>query len=60
MALAVEAEQLVKRYTGRGETVDAVRGVDLRVAEGEVFGFLGESGDTTGETPQCAAPVCAD
>jgi ABC-2 type transport system ATP-binding protein len=44
MSLAVEAEQLVKRFTGRSGTVDAVRGVDLRVAEGEVFGFLGPNG----------------
>ena len=44
MTLAVEAEQLVKRYTGRGGTVDAVRGVDLRVGAGEVFGFLGPNG----------------
>jgi len=44
MALAVEAEQLVKRFTGRAGTVDAVRGVDLSVAEGEVFGFLGPNG----------------
>ena len=44
MMLAVEAEQLVKRFTGRSGTVDAVRGVDLRVAEGEVFGFLGPNG----------------
>jgi ABC-2 type transport system ATP-binding protein len=44
MASAVEAEQLVKRFTGRGETVEAVRGVDLHVAEGEVFGFLGPNG----------------
>ncbi|MGH9278138.1 MAG: ABC transporter ATP-binding protein [Acidimicrobiales bacterium] len=44
MALAVEAEQLVKRFTGRDGTVDAVRGVDLQVAEGEVFGFLGPNG----------------
>ena len=44
MALAVEAEQLVKRFTGRNGTVDAVRGVDLHVAEGEVFGFLGPNG----------------
>jgi ABC-2 type transport system ATP-binding protein len=44
MALAVEAEQLVKRFTGRSGTVDAVRGVDLHVAEGEVFGFLGPNG----------------
>jgi ABC-2 type transport system ATP-binding protein len=44
MALAVEAHQLVKRFTGRNGTVDAVRGVDLAVAEGEVFGFLGPNG----------------
>ncbi len=44
MACAVEAEQLTKRFTSRGETVDAVRGVDLHVAEGEVFGFLGPNG----------------
>ncbi len=44
MALAVEAEQLVKRFTGRAGTVDAVRGVDLHVTEGEVFGFLGPNG----------------
>jgi len=44
MSLAVEANQLVKRFTGRSGTVDAVRGVDLRVAEGEVFGFLGPNG----------------
>jgi ABC-2 type transport system ATP-binding protein len=44
MAFAVEAEGLVKQYRGRGETVDAVRGVDLRVGVGEVFGFLGPNG----------------
>src|SRR4029078_7742332 len=44
MALAIEAEQLVKRYTGRGGDVEAVRGVDLRGEEGEVFGFLGAHG----------------
>ncbi len=44
MTLAVEAEQLVKRFSGRAGTVDAVRGVDLGVAQGEVFGFLGPNG----------------
>jgi ABC-2 type transport system ATP-binding protein len=44
MNLAVEAEGLVKRYHGRGGTVDAVRGVDLSVGAGEVFGFLGPNG----------------
>ena len=44
MSAAVEAEQLVKHYSGRGGTVEAVRGVDLEVATGEVFGFLGPNG----------------
>src|SRR6478672_5160777 len=44
MTLAVEADQLVKHYSGRGGVVEAVRGVDLQVAAGEVFGFLGPNG----------------
>src|ERR687896_447622 len=44
MKLAVEAEGLVKQYQGRSGTVDAVRGVDLSVEAGEVFGFLGPNG----------------
>jgi len=44
MTLAVQAEQLVKTYGGRGGVVEAVRGVDLQVAEGEIFGFLGPNG----------------
>jgi ABC-2 type transport system ATP-binding protein len=42
--LAVQAEGLVKQYRGRAGTVDAVRGVDLAVGAGEVFGFLGPNG----------------
>ena len=38
--LAVEARGLVKTY----DDVEAVRGVDLRVKSGEVFGFLGPNG----------------
>jgi ABC-2 type transport system ATP-binding protein len=41
---AVEAENLIKTYRSRNDTVEAVRGVDLRVKNGEVFGFLGPNG----------------
>jgi len=41
---AAEAQGLVKTYTGRTGTVEAVRGVDLRVEAGEIFGFLGPNG----------------
>jgi ABC-type oligopeptide transport system ATPase subunit len=44
MGHAVEADQLVKHYGGRGGAVEAVRGVDLHVESGEVFGFLGPNG----------------
>jgi ABC-2 type transport system ATP-binding protein len=44
MTYAIEAVQLVKHYTGRGGDVEAVRGVDLHVQQGEVFGFLGPNG----------------
>jgi ABC-2 type transport system ATP-binding protein len=42
---AVRAEALVKHYNGgRESTVEAVRGVDLEVHTGEIFGFLGPNG----------------
>ena len=41
---AVLAEGLVKHYTGREGTVEAVRGVDLAIETGEIFGFLGPNG----------------
>jgi ABC-2 type transport system ATP-binding protein len=41
---AVQADALVKHYGGRTGVVEAVRGVDLRVAAGEIFGFLGPNG----------------
>ena len=44
MADAIEAEQLVKTFESRAETIEAVRGVDLRVTSGEIFGFLGPNG----------------
>ena len=41
---AVEAEGLVKHYESRTGVVEAVRGVDLTVQPGEIFGFLGPNG----------------
>ncbi|MDX6515263.1 MAG: type transport system ATP-binding protein [Gaiellaceae bacterium] len=41
---AVQAEALVKHYTSGKEVIEAVRGVDLRIETGEVFGFLGPNG----------------
>ena len=41
---AVLADGLVKHYTGREGTVEAVRGVNLEVPAGEIFGFLGPNG----------------
>jgi ABC-2 type transport system ATP-binding protein len=41
---AVLAKGLVKHYTGREGTVEAVRGVDLEIRRGEIFGFLGPNG----------------
>ena len=41
---AVTTEHLTKTFTSRGGDVEAVRGVDLAVAEGEIFGFLGPNG----------------
>jgi ABC-2 type transport system ATP-binding protein len=41
---AVRAEGLVKHYDGKDETVEAVRGVDLEIQTGEIFGFLGPNG----------------
>src|SRR5919199_6017083 len=68
---AVQAHGLVKNY---GD-VEAVRGVDLRVARGEVFGFLGPNGAgksttvrmlttlltiTSGEARVCGIDVTSD
>ncbi|MDO8365132.1 MAG: ATP-binding cassette domain-containing protein, partial [Actinomycetota bacterium] len=41
---AISARGLVKTYRGRDGEVEAVRGVDLEVRAGEVFGFLGPNG----------------
>ncbi len=41
---AILADGLVKHYKESDGTVEAVRGVDLEVHRGEVFGFLGPNG----------------
>jgi ABC-2 type transport system ATP-binding protein len=43
-APALLAEGLVKNYKDGDATVEAVRGVDLEVRTGEIFGFLGPNG----------------
>jgi ABC-2 type transport system ATP-binding protein len=43
-AAAVQAKGLVKHYASRAGVVEAVRGVDLTIGAGEVFGFLGPNG----------------
>src|SRR3982750_410275 len=44
MTWAVEAKGLVKTYPSKDGEIEAVRGVDLHVRNGEVFGFLGPNG----------------
>jgi ABC-2 type transport system ATP-binding protein len=41
---AVRAEGLVKHYKSGKELIEAVRGVDLEIRAGEIFGFLGPNG----------------
>jgi ABC-2 type transport system ATP-binding protein len=41
---AIEATGLSKRYKSKEGDIEAVRGIDLRVEEGELFGFLGPNG----------------
>ncbi|HEX2416781.1 MAG TPA: ATP-binding cassette domain-containing protein [Micromonosporaceae bacterium] len=40
----IETRALRKSFKTRGGSVEAVRGVDLSVGDGEVFGFLGPNG----------------
>jgi ABC-2 type transport system ATP-binding protein len=41
---AVRVEQLTKRYAASANGVDAVRGIDFEVREGEIFGLIGPDG----------------
>jgi ABC-2 type transport system ATP-binding protein len=40
----IEARGLARTFTSRKRTVEAVRGVDLTVSDGEIVGFLGPNG----------------
>jgi ABC-2 type transport system ATP-binding protein len=44
MVAIIEARGLARTFTSRKRKVEAVRGVDLRVDEGEIVGFLGPNG----------------
>jgi ABC-2 type transport system ATP-binding protein len=43
-SVMVQAQGLTKTYKGKDGQVDAVRGIDLRIEAGEIFGFLGPNG----------------
>jgi ABC-2 type transport system ATP-binding protein len=40
----IEASGLKRTYKARGKSIEAVRGIDLRVDAGEIVGFLGPNG----------------
>ena len=40
----IEAAGLARTFKSRRQTVEAVRGVDISVADGEIVGFLGPNG----------------
>jgi ABC-2 type transport system ATP-binding protein len=40
----IEAHGLKRTYKARGKSIEAVRGIDLRVKTGEIVGFLGPNG----------------
>ena len=44
MATMIEARGLKRTYKARGKSIEAVRGIDLKVEAGEIVGFLGPNG----------------
>jgi lipooligosaccharide transport system ATP-binding protein len=54
----ISARDLYKSFSGRdGETVHAVKGIDLDVRRGEAFGFLGPNGAGKSSTMRMIAAV---
>jgi ABC-2 type transport system ATP-binding protein len=49
--MMIETQGLRKSFKSRRGEVRAVRGVDLTVREGEIFGFLGPNG--AGKSAHC-------
>jgi len=43
-ATMIEAHGLKRTYKARGKSIEAVRGIDLKVDAGEIVGFLGPNG----------------
>ncbi|MFI6093069.1 ATP-binding cassette domain-containing protein [Streptomyces sp. NPDC051218] len=56
---AIEAERLTRSFRRRGKVVEAVRGIDLHVDEGEIFGFLGPNGAGKTTTVRMLATLLA-
>ena len=44
METMIEASGLKRTYKARGKSIEAVRGIDLKVNKGEIVGFLGPNG----------------
>lgn len=44
MSLMIETRELTKTFKSGKQTVEAVRGVELSVQKGEIYGFLGPNG----------------
>ena len=40
----ISIEHLEKKYPGHGDAVYALRGIDLKIGRGEIFGIIGKSG----------------
>src|SRR5258708_4956496 len=55
--VAISVKGLSKRYGTKGQTTEAVRGIDLAVARGEIFGLIGPDGAGKTSTFQILAGV---